>query len=484
MNVHDAVLERLNYFNGQRLEAGDFRTEQAYHIAVRRALNRSLYSPGIASGLEVRRHPSDPHKVVVMPGLAIDALGRELILLEPREILARGSPAGAGGPVLGNYLVASYVEARAASAEDGCRPAGPLAARGCTCGGAGGGRGCSCGAGCGFNGGEGADAGLAWGGMTRIRADVLLDFANAWPAKSTGKIVLAQLKLDAQCRVADILTGMRPYTSGKQPPKVRALSLEGEKDIDHANPKILFFQVEGANPQAVTLHLWATKFSSLYYTELGRHRHEVRGTTHVDSHDFRHTHAVAGGHTDAAGRHTHDYYCDDATNKDLRVLRVTDPPSGPIVFSVSAHAGDAAGGFTSEPDIIAAPDHTHTLALEDALGVVAHQHALDVLSDHAGATGTAAHDGIPPLGFVDAMTIELDGVDITPLVLAYLDGLSPGDWAALGDGTATHALASSKGTGPIDLKQLGIEFALGAHKLVFAVPPGAGGQVHYNLYVE
>ena len=46
-------IDRLNYFNGQRLEATDFKTEQDYHIRVRRWLNKSLYSAGIARGLEV-----------------------------------------------------------------------------------------------------------------------------------------------------------------------------------------------------------------------------------------------------------------------------------------------------------------------------------------------------------------------------------------------------------------------------------------------
>ncbi len=486
MTVPDAVLERLNYFNGQRLEAGDFRAEQAYHIAVRRALNRSLYSPGIASGLEVRMHPTDPHKVVVMPGLAIDAQGREIILLESREVLARGSPGSPGGLVLGNYLTVSYSEARAGASEDGCRvdPRAALCAgpsKGCSCG-AGGGRGCTCG--CGAARSDPGDAGLAWGGMTRIRADVLLDFQRAWPAKTTGKIVLAQLNLDAQCRVVDVLAGMRQYTSGTQPPKVRALSLEGEKDIDHANPKILFFQVEGANPQAVTLHLWATRFSSLYYTELGRHQHDVTGATDTFSHDYEHAHAVAGGKTDGAGEHMHDYYCDDPTNKDMRVFQVTGPPSGPQIYDFANHAADVQEGDSTRSAIILVPDHQHTLALNDALGVVAHSHALTGTAHEAGVTGTTARDGKPALGFVDTMTIELDGVDITAPVLAYLEGLSPGAWASLGDGTATHALASSKGTGGIDLKQLGIEFPLGAHKLVLGVPADAGGQIHYNLYVE
>ena len=47
-------LDRLNYYNGQRLEASDLKLEQQYHIRVRRWINKSLYTPGIASGLDVR----------------------------------------------------------------------------------------------------------------------------------------------------------------------------------------------------------------------------------------------------------------------------------------------------------------------------------------------------------------------------------------------------------------------------------------------
>lgn len=488
MSVPDPLLsslERLNYFNGQRLEASDFRAEQAYHIAVRRALSRSLFSPGIASGLEVEQHPTDKHRVIVMPGLAIDAQGREIILLEPRDVLARGSPGSPTGLVLGNYLVISYHEAKAASVEDGCRvDAGAslclTAKRSCSCGGSSKKGGCSCGGGR----GDPADTGLAWGGMSRIRAEPILDFQNVWPAKSSGKIVLAQLNLNAQCQVVDVRSGMRQYTLGKQAPKVRALSLEGEKDIDHDNPKVLFFQVEGANPQAVTLHLWATRFSSLYYTELGKHHHDVTGTTDKFDHDFTHSHTIKNGKTDGAGGHMHDYLSDHAGDRNFRVLATSTSADFPDLYDSTFHAGDLAAGFSGQPNIRPVLDHGHTLALDNALGPVSHDHKVTGLAHDAGDTTLLARDGKPPLGFIGAMKVALDGTDITPLILAHLEGLSPGDWAQLGDGTATHALASSAGTGGVDLKQLGIELPLGAHKLVFSVPANAGGQLHYNLYVE
>jgi hypothetical protein len=487
MNAPDSTLDRLNYFNGQRLEAADFRTEQAYHIAVRRALNRALYRPGIASGLEVRK-TADPSKVLVLPGLAIDAQGREIILLDSREILARGSPSGPGGLVIGNYLVISYYEAKAGASEDGCHiDTGASLCNtgraGCSCGCPGG----TCACSCGHCKGDPTDAALTWSGMTRIRAEPILDFLNTWPTKASGKIVLAQLNLDAQCRVVDVLTGVRQYASGTQAPKARPLSLEGEKDIDRSNPKVLFFQVEGSNPQRVTLHLWTMKFSSLYYTEMGKHHHVVNGTTDNFVHDLTHKHGITNGKTDGAGAHMHNYLCDarpDATNRDLHVFAVTPPPPGIILFDAAFHAGDQAAGFTGEPGIKTAPDHTHTLALDNALGLVGHTHGVNITTQDTGVTTVSARNGQPPLGYIDALKVELDGADITTLILNHLNGLSPGDWTKLGDGTATHALASAKGTGGIELKQLGIEMPLGAHKLVFSVPANVGGQLHYNLYVE
>ena len=75
--MSEKPIERINYFNGQRLQAGDFRLEQEYHMRVRRWLNRALYTPGIAMGLEVYPVPNAP-RVRVSPGLAIDASSRRL----------------------------------------------------------------------------------------------------------------------------------------------------------------------------------------------------------------------------------------------------------------------------------------------------------------------------------------------------------------------------------------------------------------------
>ena len=205
LDLH-APLERLNYFNSQRLEAIDFRLEQAYHMRVRRELNRALYSFGIGTGLEVRPHPTDLHAVEVGPGLALDPFGREIILFEPRTVKVCGTPRRADGVTFGNYLVIAYREEKVAPQSDGCAVVGvyPTGTDPCACkgtsplktnrcggecrGGCGGG---SCGGGCECGATE--SQAYAWGAPSRIRSEPMLMFQDAWPAETSGKLILAQV---------------------------------------------------------------------------------------------------------------------------------------------------------------------------------------------------------------------------------------------------------------------------------------------------
>ena len=331
------------------------------------------------------------------------------------------------GMVFGNYLVVSYYEAKAAGAQDGCctESSPPLAK-------AKGGCGCGCASPATCTCGSASSAAIrrattSWpgAGTTRIRADPILDFQGTWPTRASGKIVLAQLDLNAQCQVVQVLTGMRQYTSGMQPPKVRALSLEGEKDIDHDNPKVLFFDIDGANPESVVLKLWATKFSTLYYTEMARHTHLIVGNTEDITHDFAHSHTPSGD-TSASGGHNHEYFCDDKNN-------------APRCFVVTQPDGDS-GKPPGLPQILPVGDHVHnlgTLKLTTDLGSWTHHHKLPAAVADTGVL--VLRDSQASYGYVDDLRIELDGVDITPLVVAHLNGLNPGKWLKLGDGTAVHS---------------------------------------------
>jgi len=100
------ALQRLNYFNGERLAAADFRAEQAHHVEIRRLLNRSLFAPGIVVGLEVEpiksSDPIDKRSVLVRSGLAFDNQGREIYLPEDVKVQVMGAPSSTPGVVFGN----------------------------------------------------------------------------------------------------------------------------------------------------------------------------------------------------------------------------------------------------------------------------------------------------------------------------------------------------------------------------------------------
>lgn len=72
-------VKRLNYFDHQFLRAKDFTDEQAYHIRLRRLHNQLLHVWGIANGLDLAA-PAGSTTVTVRQGVAIDGLGRELVL--------------------------------------------------------------------------------------------------------------------------------------------------------------------------------------------------------------------------------------------------------------------------------------------------------------------------------------------------------------------------------------------------------------------
>lgn len=73
------ALERLQFFNGQRLFAEDLQGVEAFNREMRWLHNRSLHQPGIGRGLAVTGR-RDEREVKVGPGYALDALGREIVL--------------------------------------------------------------------------------------------------------------------------------------------------------------------------------------------------------------------------------------------------------------------------------------------------------------------------------------------------------------------------------------------------------------------
>jgi hypothetical protein len=113
---------RSNYFNGQLLTAEDLETEQSYFLDGRRSDIRELHGWGVVSGLSVR--PSGSGGVVVEPGLAIDGLGREIVVPDPREMPDPRQPIDDRGEPCGDRIGADVITiclAYAERAEDGDR---------------------------------------------------------------------------------------------------------------------------------------------------------------------------------------------------------------------------------------------------------------------------------------------------------------------------------------------------------------------------
>jgi len=453
-------VERLHYVNGRRLDAGDLRLEQHYHIAMRRLLNRGLFTPGVVNGFNVAE--ASEKEVHVEPGLALDPHGREVVLPELRTLPVPVQRATSNAE--GYFLVIRYAEERLAGADPDCGP--PISE------------------------------------AARIREEPVLEWTEQPPShlacrKGIGDaldcgIVLALVRLTDQCQISLIDISVREFAFPANASRVTGVALEGEKDIDKDNPKVLHFQIRGGTPSAVLLYLWGGKFSSLYYSELGDHKHSFVGkttgpaTTSLAAHTHSlgaHRHTLPNGTASFVGPHGHD-------------LRVNVPPGG-------GGAGVAnpplTPGFLDPGYIVAAGGHGHSVSFPAPTGTPSvnqtgpatptgsgsetHDHSIPD-TDAAGVDDVSARTGATALAhtYASDVRVSLDGVDVTPEILAVL----PTSWGQLGDGLPTHELVTD-GTGAIDLldvaRAAGRTIGVGSHELEFSVASG-GGKVLYNLIVE
>jgi hypothetical protein len=81
-------VRRVHYFAGQRLTPDDLQAEQDYHRRMRYLHNR-LLGQGVVYGLDVTA--GDGATVLVSPGLAIDGLGREIVLTDDVHLPVPGT---------------------------------------------------------------------------------------------------------------------------------------------------------------------------------------------------------------------------------------------------------------------------------------------------------------------------------------------------------------------------------------------------------
>src|SRR5579872_4265109 len=83
-------IERLHYFQRQYLGADDLEAQQTYHRDMRRRHNVAHHTWGIVTGLQLQEQASltDPKAVdvYILPGMAVDGFGREIVVFEPTQI--------------------------------------------------------------------------------------------------------------------------------------------------------------------------------------------------------------------------------------------------------------------------------------------------------------------------------------------------------------------------------------------------------------
>jgi hypothetical protein len=102
-------LQRPAYFAGQRLGAGDLAAARDLEREMRWLHNRSLHDWGAVRGLGVSGAQGDA-AVVVDAGLALDCLGRELVLETPAELPVPPVAGAEGGGPRRYHLTISYLD--------------------------------------------------------------------------------------------------------------------------------------------------------------------------------------------------------------------------------------------------------------------------------------------------------------------------------------------------------------------------------------
>ena len=102
-------LERNRYFYGKLLTVRDFELEQTYMNNKRRLINRAVLGAGVVCGLGVTQ--ADDYTLLVESGLALDYLGREIVVDSPvvrRLQMLEGYEALGSAPQC--YLCLKYAE--------------------------------------------------------------------------------------------------------------------------------------------------------------------------------------------------------------------------------------------------------------------------------------------------------------------------------------------------------------------------------------
>jgi len=125
-------LERIQFFDGQRLFADDLQALESVHRELRWLHNQSLHQPGVGSGYAVVGKKGDK-QVIIGAGYAIDVRGREIVLTESVvEPVPPVADDGTGQPAVYDLTVAYPDDAELKESETRqgvCTPAGVVRLR-------------------------------------------------------------------------------------------------------------------------------------------------------------------------------------------------------------------------------------------------------------------------------------------------------------------------------------------------------------------
>lgn len=108
--------ERNHYFYGKLMTARDFKAEQEYHREKDWLHNRLAHDYGVVGGLTITKEQEggNPWRLVLNPGVAVDNLGREIVVPEPQGFdlsqLMLESGLSLSGLQLPVYLTLQYQE--------------------------------------------------------------------------------------------------------------------------------------------------------------------------------------------------------------------------------------------------------------------------------------------------------------------------------------------------------------------------------------
>ena len=77
---------RNHFFYGKLMDVDQFEKEQSYGMAKRALMNRIVLGRGVVCGLNVVKDPELEDRILVLPGVAIDDCGREIVIPEKVSI--------------------------------------------------------------------------------------------------------------------------------------------------------------------------------------------------------------------------------------------------------------------------------------------------------------------------------------------------------------------------------------------------------------